>query len=129
MQSFLKAKKYAKSLFKLSLEAGVISPERVLTLVKTLQVESANYKKAILKHYLKLLSAQYTKERAILECPATTDPKTKKALEAFFCTHYAKKIYFSVLDNPSLIAGFKAYIGDELWENSIANTLQNLSAS
>ncbi len=124
MRSSLQHQKYAKQLFKLSLDAGgKLSLSRVEALLHTLRNKPALEKKGILKAYLRLLREASSKENYLLEHASPLSQEQLSAFEGFFSAHYKKAIKLQTNLNPSLIGGVRVHIGSDIWEQSIFNHL------
>lgn len=127
MSSTLRLEQYSQIFFKASLdEEDKVSAKNVSTVLTYLKKADISQKKTILKLYLKKIQIALSKQRMILEYAGKINPEFIHQLELFFSKHYQQNISFKTQNNSELISGFRAYINDDIWESSIANTLHSL---
>jgi F-type H+-transporting ATPase subunit delta len=119
---------FARILFRLSLEDGRLSPERVSAVLHYLQEKPPRHPLQVLKAYYRLASREIARSRALVEA---VDPPPAAALEAIadaFSRKYNRPITPASRRNPHLIAGLRVRVGDDVYDATIAGQLEALAS-
>ncbi len=124
-----KSQQVAKQLFRLSLVDGVISQERVTGVLEYIEKHKPANPLLVLKTYQRLVTAELAKNRAIVEHAGSIDNSVLKTIAASLSKRYNRSITAVGKPNPSLIAGFRVRVGDDVFEYSVAARLQTLATS
>ncbi len=119
---------YAKKLLSLSLQDGVVSAERVEAVLTALRNQPPRNAKAILRAYAKLIKRAIAAQTAVVESAVPLDESALKAISQHFSQQYGRAIVVQSSENPSLIAGLRVRIGDDLYDASITGRLERLAA-
>lgn len=122
-----KAQQTARQYFKLSLVDGVISQERVSGVLQYLEKNPPSNLLLVLKCYQRLVAAELAKSVAVVEHAGTVDNSVLKGIAAAFTKHYKRAISAVSSPRPSLIAGLRVKIGDDVYESSVAGRLRALA--
>ncbi len=127
MQLDRKQKDFAKKLARLSLDAGgQIEASRVDAVLTSLRTQKPRLQRAILKAYLHYLEIEDRRSRVLVEHAGDADPAALEALRARLARKYGRTLRLETSVSPVLIAGLRAYIGDDIYEASISSRLANL---
>jgi len=128
MRPSKQSQQFARQLFRLSIEGGQISAERVAGVLAYLAQHPPRQPLAVLRHYHRLVAGQLARNRALVEHGGPVDDGLLRAIEAAFTRKYQRPIAATARPNPDLIAGLRVRVGDDVYEASVAGQLAVLSA-
>jgi len=118
---------FARKLAELSKEDGIVTDARVREVLKGLQQAKPPRYGAILKAYLRLIRREVASQTAVVSTPADLSEDALKAIEANFAQLYGRKIQAVTRPDPSLIAGVRVRVGDDVYDASVAGRLKRLA--
>ncbi len=119
----------ARQLFKLSFVDGHLSNEQVAGVLGYIEKTQGSSALAISKAYQRLVVAEVAKGVAVIEHSGPVSEATLSAIAASLSTRYARPVTATAKANPSLLAGLRVRIGDDVYESSVSGQLAALSAS
>jgi len=122
-------KSFARSLVQLSLEDGQVSADRVHAVLNSLKAKPRRGLKTIFKLYLYYLKRGIRHSQAIVEYSGALGPDTLARIEKNLSVSYGRKITAVARENPSLVAGLRISVADDVLDASVAGRLENLSRS
>ncbi len=123
-------KGFARSLVQLSLEDdGQVSDERVNAVLNSLKAKPRRGLKTLLKLFLYYLKREIRHSQAIVEYSGKLAPVTLARIEKNLSESYGRKITAVARENPSLVAGLRISVADDVLDASVAGRLENLSRS
>jgi len=124
-----KTRRFARSLFKLSLEDGRVSESRVSEILAWVDQQRPRQATALLREYLRLITTEINRGIARVEHAGDLAPDSLHQISASFSQRYGRPIEATSTINPDLIAGLKIRIGCDVYENSIASQLAALEST
>jgi len=124
-----KTRRFAKNLFKLSLEDGAVSQARVSAVLAWVDRERPSQISNLLREYLRLITIEVERGQARVEHAGDLEPQALEQIAASFSRLYDRPIETASVPNPDLIAGLRIRIGCDVYENSIASQLAELETS
>ena len=114
----------------LSLENGVVSPERVNAVLSALTKSRKPHElRPLLRGYLSAIRREVAKGEARVEFAGVLPEAVKTALGERLAAVYNRPVTVVASRNDVLIAGFRARIGDDVYDASAAGHLAKLSAA
>lgn len=120
-------KHLARTLAQLSLnEQGLVCAEHVDWVLDNLKNLKKPHKRHLLKYYKQSLERTISQQTAVLEYAGTLSKSSLSHIQSFLSTHYNRPITLQTTQNQRLIAGIRLRINDDVWEQSLSNTLQSL---
>lgn len=123
-------KGFARSLVQLSLEDdGQVSADRVQAVISSLKAKPRRGLKTILKLFLYYIKREIRHSQAIVEYSGALAPATLVRIEKNLSDAYGRKIITVARKNPSLVAGLRISVADDVLDASVAGRLENLSRS
>jgi F-type H+-transporting ATPase subunit delta len=125
----LQIQQLARQLFKLSLVDGRISPEQVAGVLGYVEKTHPVNAVAILKAYRRLVTVELAKGAAVVEHSGPVSEATLAAIAASLSTRYGRPVTATAKADPSLLAGLRVRIGDDVFESSVSGQLAALSAA
>jgi F-type H+-transporting ATPase subunit delta len=122
------AQKLARQLFRLSLgDTGAVSPERVSGVLQYIEKHRPANAMAALRLYERLISREMARSHAIVEHAGSVSNAMLKGIATSLTQSTKRPITAEAKANPSLIAGLRVRLGDDVFENSVANRLATLA--
>jgi F-type H+-transporting ATPase subunit delta len=119
----------ARQLFKLSFENGQITAERVAGVLGYVEKIRPPQIVAVLKAYQRLVATELGRGHAVVEHAGEVSPAALQAIAAALSKKYARPVTATAKDNPSLLAGLRVRVGDDIYENSVSSQLGTLAAA
>ena len=121
--------KLAKRLARLVVEAGESAlGDLKPALEKILSGRSARDRKAFLRAFHKAAVREVQKETLTVESAQPLDPAVLEQVVATFSEGRERPLNVVQTTRPDLIAGMRVRLGDTVYDASLANNLNNLSA-
>lgn len=117
----------ARQLFKLSFVDGRLSSEQVAGVLAYVENAHAANAVAITKAYQRLVAAEVAKGSAVVEHAGPVSDATLAAIGSGLAQRYGRPVTITATANPSLLAGLRVRIGDDLYESSVSSQLAALS--
>jgi F-type H+-transporting ATPase subunit delta len=119
----------ARQLFKMSVEDGAVSAERVGGVLAYIEKHRPASPMAVLKAYRRLIAAELAKSEAVVEHAGAVNDAMLAAIAAAMSKRYGRKVAAKPRPNAALLAGLRVRVGDDVYESSIANQLAALALS
>jgi len=120
-------RKTARILLNASLENGSVSAERVSGALAWVEKTQPSQAIAILREYQRLVQVEINKSHARIEHAGAIGADAVASIAASLSKRYNRTVTATASENPSLIAGVRVEIGDDVYETSIAGQLESLS--
>jgi F-type H+-transporting ATPase subunit delta len=124
-----KAALLARQLFKLSVENGLVSPERVSGVLAYVEKSRPANPMMVLKAYERLIATELARSEAVIEYAGTLPATVLASVTAALTAKYQRPVTASAVPNPDLIAGLRIRVGDDLYEASVAGQLAALASA
>jgi F-type H+-transporting ATPase subunit delta len=119
----------ARRLFKLSLADGAVSAERVGGVLAYVERHRPPHPAMVLKAYQRLIAAEIARSRALVEHAGAVSDASLQAISSHFSEKYGRSVSAAAQPNPSLLAGLRIRVGDDVFESSISAQLAALAAA
>ncbi len=124
-----KALQFARQLFKLSIVDGIVSPDRVAGVLEYVEKHKPANPIMVLKAYARLVATELAKSEAIVEHAGAINAATLGAIAAAMSQKYGRAVTATAKASPSLLAGIRVQVGDDVYESSVAGQLAALAAA
>ncbi len=118
---------YAKKLVQISIEDGRVSDERVKAIMGTFASRPPRRFKTILKLYLYYIKRELRKSQAVIEYAGSINKSSIETIERNLTSHYGRPITVTLSENQELLAGIRISVADDVYDSTIAGSLNNLS--
>ncbi len=116
---------FAKKLVQLSKDGDdMVTESRVSKVLAGLKQFQSRHYGRILKSYLEYISRELAAQTAVVTTPAPLGDEALKVLKNNFTSIYGHKVDVVTESDPSLIAGVRVRVGDDLYDASIAGRLK-----
>ena len=119
----------ARTLLKLSIDNGRISPERVGGVLAYVEKHRPAHPAAVLKAYRRLVERELALGEALVEHAGAMPAGALPSISTALTRHYGRPISTAARPNTDLIAGLRIRVGDDVYESSVAGRLAALSAA
>lgn len=127
MKSRKEALRTAKKIFAASLNDGQLDESAVRKVVVKLGETKPRGYQQVADAYLRLVSLEVEKNRAIVQSAVVLDEPTKAGLVADLMKKYGPQIKPEFTVDPGLLGGMKIRVGSDVWDGSVKNRLERLS--
>ena len=124
-----KAQQFARQLFKMSVVDGVVSAERVSGVLDYVEKHRPANPVMVLRAYARYIAAELAKSEAVVEHAGAISAAMLAAVAAAMTAKYGRPVTATARPNPTLLAGLRVHVGDDVYESSIAGQLAALSAA
>ncbi|MDF9826207.1 F-type H+-transporting ATPase subunit delta [Ereboglobus sp. PH5-5] len=125
-----KTTQFARQLVKLSLGAdGRPSSERVAAVLVCVEKMKPSGAIALLKAYRHFLAIEVARTQALIEHAGPVSDAIIAQIAAAMTKHYARPVAPAPKPAPELLAGLRVRVGDDVYDASVAGSLEQLSAS
>ena len=126
----IRNRKFAKQLVLLALdEEGRVDENKVRETLDLLKLHSPRNHRDLLREYLRLIERETAKQVALVEYSGKPSDDALASLKKSLFETYGSKVDLNLRENPELLAGFRITVGDDVYEDSIANRLRPLAAA
>lgn len=119
----------AKLLLKLSLENGQLSEPKVRDVLAWFDQKPPAHAAAVLREYQHLVVREFNRSRAMIEFAGSLPDGAVPSIIAELSKIYSRPVSATTVENPTLIAGVRVSIGDDVFERSVASQLETLTAA
>ncbi len=119
----------AKLLLSLSLDNGQLSEPKVQGVLAWFEQKRPAHAASLLREYHRLVQREVNRSRARVEFAGELAGGAIPSIVAELSKIYQRPISAAAVENPTLIAGVRVSIGDDVFERSIASQLEALSAA
>lgn len=121
------AQQLARQLFKLSLADGAVSAERVAGVLAYIEKHRPANPLMVLRAYQRRIAAEVAKSQAVVEHAGAVDGAMLAAIAAAMTRKYGRAVTAAAKPSPSLLAGLRVHVGDDIYESSVAAQLASLA--
>jgi F-type H+-transporting ATPase subunit delta len=119
----------ARQFFKLSLDQGRLSVDRVSGVLQYIEKHRPAGTLAVLKAYQRLVAAEVARGQAVVEHAGFANAAALDLVSAALARKYGRPITWVAKRNDALIAGLRVRVGDDVYESSVSGQLATLAAS
>ncbi|HEY1791987.1 MAG TPA: F0F1 ATP synthase subunit delta [Opitutaceae bacterium] len=123
------AQHLARALFRASLVGGALSEERVGGVIAYIEKARPANPLWVLRAYHRLVANEVAKGVAVVEHAGAVGEATLASIAGAMAKKYSRPVRAVPRDEPSLVAGIRVRIGDDVYESSIAGQLEALSGA
>ncbi|HEY1764229.1 MAG TPA: F0F1 ATP synthase subunit delta [Opitutaceae bacterium] len=123
------AHQLARQLFKLSLENGIVSPERVAGVLAYIEKHRPANPVMVLRAYQRFVGNEVAKSQAVVSHAGAIQPAMLDSIAAAMTKKYGRSVTAMSKPAPELLAGLRVRVGDDIYESSVAAQLDALAAA
>ena len=126
----IRNRKFAKHLVALALdEEGRVVEEKVRETLDLLRANSPRGVRELLREYHRLIERETAKQVALVEYSGKPSDEALESLKKSLSASYGYSVDLNLRENPEMLAGLRITVGDDVYEDSIANRLRPLAAA
>ncbi len=122
-----KLQQFARQLFTLSFDQGVLSGDRVAGVLAYVDKHSPAQSLALLKAYRRLITAEVARGQAVVEHSGAVSDAVLQDIARAMSAKYGRGITPVARRNDQLLAGLRVRVGDDVYEQSVAQQLAALA--
>ncbi len=123
------ARNLSRRLLRLSLTDGRLDEAKVRSLVQSVLTDKPRHYVAALGAFHHLLRLEQAKRHATIESAAELDAPTQASILASLRQKYGSDIDAEFRVNRALIGGLRIQLGSNVWDGTVQNRLDRLSAT
>ena len=124
------AQKTIRSLVRIARgEDGRIDPARVSAILQTLAKKPPRHHRALLRAFHTVVGRELANTEAVIEYAGELSSTALGQIGASLEAHYGRPLSLRPRPAPELLAGFRARVGDDLWDVSVAGRLARLGSA
>jgi len=123
------ARNLSRRLLRLSLTNGRLDEAKARSLVQSVLTEKPRHYLAALEVFHHLLRLEQAKRQATIESATELDAPTQSSILASIRQKYGADINADFRVNRALIGGLRIQLGSNVWDGSVQNRLDRLSAN
>lgn len=110
-------------------EDGRIDPERVAAVLQALAKNPPRDHRGVLRAFHRAVAREVARAEAVVEHAGELAPEALQQIGAALEQRYGRKLALRQRPAPELLAGFRARVGDDLWDVSAVGKLARLSSA
>jgi F-type H+-transporting ATPase subunit delta len=126
MKSTKDARKVSRQMFRHSFTAGKLDEEKISNMVQTVLATKPRRYIDVLKDYQRLLHLEVEKRHAVIESATPLNRSLGDRIVANLRVRYGEDLTTEFRTNPELLGGLRIKIGDDVWDGSVRNRLNQL---
>jgi F-type H+-transporting ATPase subunit delta len=123
------ARNLSRRLLRLSFTNERLDESKVRSLVQSVLTEKPRHYLGALEAYQHLLRLEQAKRRATIESATELDTATQSSILSSLRHKYGADIDADFRVNRDLIGGLRIQLGSDVWDGSVQNRLDRLSAN
>lgn len=118
---------FVRRLVELATEDGKLSAERVQAVLETLSANPPRNHLAIIRQFRHAVERFEREHTLVIESATELSESTASSLLEEYSKRYDRKLSLVQTENPSLIAGMRLRVGDDVYDLSVRGRLGALS--
>ena len=126
MKSTKEARKVSRQLFRHSFTSGKLDEEKISNMVQTVLETRPRRYVDVLKDYQRLLQLETDKRHAVIESAIPLNRSLGDRSVANLKARYGEDLTTEFRTNPELLGGLRIKIGNDVWDGSVRNRLNQL---
>jgi len=126
MRTRREARKISRQLLRGSFTEGRLDEEKVSTMVESVLANKPRHYVDVLKDYQRLARLEVKKYHVIIESVIPLNRSVGDQILANLKARYGEGLTTEFRTNPELLGGLRIKIGDDVWDGSVRNRLDQL---
>ena len=123
MKTNRRARREARRLYRACVVDGLLDEGRARQVVERVAGSGRRGSLPILTHFLRLVSLDRARHRAIVESAFPLPLDLRASVEAGVVNAYGRGVITSFADNPALIGGMRVKVGSDVYDGSVRAAL------
>src|ERR1700720_1097883 len=126
MKSTKEARKVSRQLFRHSFTSGKLVEEKISQMIQTVLATKPRRYVDVLKDYQRLLQLEVDKSHAVIESATPLNRSLGDRIVSKLRARYGEDLTTEFRTNPERLGGLKIKIGNDVWDGSVKNRLNQL---
>jgi len=126
MKSTKEPRKVSRQMFPHSFASGKLDEEKISNMVQTVLATKPRRYLDVLKDYQRLIHLEVEKRHAVIESATPLNRSLGDRIVANLRARYGEDLTTEFRTNPELLGGLRIKIGDDVWDGSVRNRLNQL---
>ena len=126
MKSAKDTRKVSRQLFRHSFTSGKLDEEKISHMVQTVLATKPRHYLDVLKDYQHLIQLEVEKRHAVIESATPLNRRLGDQIVGNLKSKYGEDLTTEFRTNPELLGGLRIKIGNDVWDGSIKNRLDQL---
>jgi F-type H+-transporting ATPase subunit delta len=126
MKSTKEARKVSRQMLRHSFTSGKLDEEKISNMVQTVLATKPRRYVDVLKDYQRLLHLEVEKRHAVIESATPLNRSLGDRIVANLRVRYGEDLTTEFRTNPELLGGLRIKIGNDVWDGSVKNRLNQL---
>jgi F-type H+-transporting ATPase subunit delta len=117
------ARKISRQLLRRSFTNGMLDQEKMSEMVESVLANKPRHYVDVLKDYQRLVRLEVEKRHAIIESATPLNRSVGDQILTNLKARYGEDLTTEFRTNPDLLGGLRIRIGDDVWDGSVRNRL------
>ena len=126
MKTRKEARKISREMFRHSFTSSKLDEEKITEMVQSVIARKPRHYVDVLKDYQHLLHLEVEKRRAVIESATPLNRSVGDQIVANLRARYGEDLTTEFRTNPELLGGLRIKIGNDVWDGSVKNRLNQL---
>jgi len=128
MKANKKARRLARTLYRLCLVDGAVDDRRARTVGRRLASSGSRGSLPILSEFHRFLHLDHDRHTGLVESATPLDARVREEILADLVRLYGPRLHTSFTENPQLVGGIRIKVGSDVYDDSIQSRLAALEA-
>jgi F-type H+-transporting ATPase subunit delta len=126
MKTSKEARKVSREMFRHSFTSSKLDEEKITEMVQSVIAKKPRHYVDVLKDYQHLLHLEVEKRHAVIESATPLNRSVGDQIVANLRARYGEDLTTEFRTNPELLGGLRIKIGNDVWDGSVKNRLNQL---
>ena len=126
MKTRKQARKITREMFRHSFTSNKLDEEKITEMVQSVIARKPRHYVDVLKDYQHLLHLEVEKRHAVIESATPLNRSVGDQIVANLRARYGEDLTTEFRTNPELLGGLRIKIGNDVWDGSVKNRLNQL---
>ena len=126
MKTSKEARKVSREMFRHSFTSSKLDEEKITEMVQSVIARKPRHYVDVLKDYQHLLQLEVEKRHAVIESATPLNRSVGDQIVANLKARYGEDLTTEFRTNPELLGGLRIKIGNDVWDGSVKNRLNQL---
>jgi len=126
MKTRKQARKISREMLRHSFTSSKLDEEKITEMVQSVIARKPRHYVDVLKDYQHLLHLEVEKRHAVIESATPLNRSVGDQIVANLRARYGEDLTTEFRTNPELLAGLRIKIGNDVWDGSVKNRLNQL---
>jgi F-type H+-transporting ATPase subunit delta len=126
MKTRKQARKITREMLRHSFTSNKLDEEKITEMVRSVIAKKPRHYVDVLKDYQHLLHLEVEKRHAVIESATPLNRSVGDQIVANLRARYGEDLTTEFRTNPELLGGLRIKIGNDVWDGSVKNRLNQL---